>query len=182
MEQTSLGHHPISSKEKKCMKSNGFWNIETRMRVPILRGMERIPHFRSIVGTRPGIFRRWRPPDQLQAPPSSMNTPAVITLPLSTFKNMKMEQMWRLDDCLGQARRAWRFFEWYKNYLTTEEFPETSFPLLLHSTYQHIQTIHQQNVDLLWSSFFRILPLTNTPYWLLLNFLDFCWTRKWTLL
>ena len=78
-----------------------------------------------------------------------MNTPAVITLPLSTFENMKMEQTWRIDDCLNQARRAWRFFEWYKNYLTMEEFPETSFPLLLHSTRQHIQTIHQQNVDLL---------------------------------
>ena len=121
-----------------------------RTRVPILCGMERIPNFEgSIMGTGAGIFRRWRPPDQLQTPPSSMNTPAVITLPLSTFENMKMEQTWRLDNCLNQARQAWRFFEWYKNYLTTEEFPETLFPLLLHSTCQHIQTIHQQNVDLL---------------------------------
>ena len=78
-----------------------------------------------------------------------MTTPAVIELPLSTFENMKMEQTWRLDDCLNQARQAWKFFEWYKNYLTTEEFPETSFSLLLHSTCQNIQTIHQQNVDLL---------------------------------
>ena len=75
-----------------------------RTRVPILCGVERIPYFRSIVGTRAGIFRRWRPPDQLQTPPSPMNTPVVITLPLSTFENMKMEQMWRLDDCLNQAR------------------------------------------------------------------------------
>ena len=78
-----------------------------------------------------------------------MNMPAVITLPLSTFENMKMEQMWRLDDCLDQARRAWQFFEWYKNYLATEDFPETSLPLLLHSTCQHIQILHQQNVKLL---------------------------------
>ena len=78
-----------------------------------------------------------------------MNTPAVIALPLSTFENMKMEQTWRLDDCLNQARQAWKFFGWYKNYLATEEFPETSFPLLLHSTCQNIQTIHQRNVDLL---------------------------------
>ena len=98
-----------------------------------------------------------------------MNTPAVITLPLSTFENMKMEQMWRLDNCLDQARWAWRFFEWYKNYLMTEEFPETSFPLLLHSTCQHIQAIHQQNVNLLWSSFFHILP-----WWI--PSLDFFWT------
>ena len=98
-----------------------------------------------------------------------MNTPTVITLPLSTFENMKMEQTWRLDDCLDQARQAWRFFKWYKNYLMTEEFPETSFPLLLHSTCQHIQTIHQQNVDLLWSSFFLIIPWWIPPF-------DFLWT------
>ena len=78
-----------------------------------------------------------------------MNTPAVITLPLSTFENMKMEQTWRLDDCLDQARRAWWFFEWYRNYLVTEDFPETSLPLLLHSTCQHIQILHQQDVNLL---------------------------------
>ena len=149
MEQISLGHHPILLREKKFTKSNEFWNIKTRARVPILCGVERISYFRSIVGTGAGIFRWWRPPDQLQTPPSSMTTPAVIELPLSTFENMKMEQTWRLDDCLNQARQAWKFFEWYKNYLTTEEFPETSFSLLLHSTCQNIQTIHQQNVDLL---------------------------------
>ena len=108
-------------------------NSETskmRMGVPILCGVERISYFRSIMGTGAGIFRRWRPPDQLQTPPSSMTTPAVIKLPLLTFENMKMEQTWRLDNCLNQARQAWKFFEWYKNYLTTEEFPETSFSLL----------------------------------------------------
>ena len=57
-----------------------------------------------------------------------MNTPAVITLPLSTFENMKMEQTWRLYDCLDQARQAWRFFEWYKNYLMTEEFQKLHSP------------------------------------------------------
>ena len=78
-----------------------------------------------------------------------MNTPAVITLPLSTFENMKMELTWRLDDCLDQAKRAWQFFEWYKNYLTSDNFPETSLPLLLHSTRQCIQQLHHQNVELL---------------------------------
>ena len=78
-----------------------------------------------------------------------MNTPAVITLPLSTFENMKMELTWRLDDCLDQAKRAWQFFEWYKNYLTSNNFPETSLPLLLHSTHRHIQQLHHQNVELL---------------------------------
>ena len=78
-----------------------------------------------------------------------MTTPAMIKLPLLIFKNMNMEQTWRLDDCLNQARRAWQFFEWYKNYVATEDFPETSFPLLLQFTYQNIQTIHQQDVKLL---------------------------------
>ena len=78
-----------------------------------------------------------------------MNTPAVITLPLSTFENMKMELAWRSDDCVEQAKRAWRFFEWYKNYLASNDFPETSFPLLLQSTCQHIHQSHQYNVELL---------------------------------
>ena len=66
-----------------------------------------------------------------------MNTPAVITLPLSTFENMKMEQTWRLDDCLNQARWAWRFFEWYKNYLTlknSQKLRSPSFCILPAST------------------------------------------------
>ena len=67
-----------------------------------------------------------------------MNTPAVIELPLSMFKNMMMELTWRLDDCLEQARQTQKFLERYKNYLTTEQFPETSFSLLLQVTCQHI--------------------------------------------
>ena len=78
-----------------------------------------------------------------------MTTPAVIKLPLSTFENMSMEQTWRIDDCLNQARQAWKFFECYKNYLVTDDFPETSFHLLLQITYRNIQTAHQQDVDLL---------------------------------
>ena len=78
-----------------------------------------------------------------------MNTPTVITLPLSTFENMMMELTWRLDDCLDQAKQAWKFFEWYKIYLTSDNFPETLFPLLLHSTRQRIQQLHHQNVELL---------------------------------
>ena len=78
-----------------------------------------------------------------------MNTPAVITLPLSTFENMKMELMWRLDDCLDQAKWARQFLKWYKNYLMSDNFPETSLPLLLHSTRQRIQQLHHQNVELL---------------------------------
>ena len=78
-----------------------------------------------------------------------MNTPTVITLPLSTFENMMMELTWRLDDCLDQANRAWKFFEWYKIYLTSDDFPETSFPLLLHSTHQRIRQLHYQDVELL---------------------------------
>ena len=78
-----------------------------------------------------------------------MTTPAVIKLPLSTFKNMSMEQTWRLEDCLNQARQAWKFFKRYKNYVATYKFPETSFHLLLQFTYQNIQTAHQRNVKLL---------------------------------
>ena len=78
-----------------------------------------------------------------------MNTPAVIELPLSTFENMMMELTWRLDDCLEQARQTQIFLERYKNHLTTERFPETSFSLLLHITCQHIQINHQQDVDFL---------------------------------
>ena len=69
-----------------------------------------------------------------------------------------MELTWRLDDCLDQAKRAWKFFEWYKIYLTSDNFPETSFPLLLHSTRQHIQQLHHQNVELLWPTHLRIFP------------------------
>ena len=149
---------------------------KTWTRVPILCGVERISHFGSIVGAWTGIFRRWRPPDQLQTSPSAMNTPAVITLPLSTFENMKMELTWRLDDCLDQAKWACQFFKWYKNYLVTKNFPETSLPLLLHSTCQHIQKLHHQNVELLWPThprifsrwipsldFFRALPTLAGP-------------------
>ena len=78
-----------------------------------------------------------------------MNTPAVIELPLSTFENMMMELTWRLDDCLEQARQTQKFLERYKNHLTTEQFPETSFSLLLHVTCQHIRINHQQDVDFL---------------------------------
>ena len=78
-----------------------------------------------------------------------MTTPVVITLPLSSFKNMNMEQTWRIDDCLHQARQAWKFFEDYKTYLASNDFPETSFRLVLQNTYQDIQTNHQQDVDLL---------------------------------
>ena len=78
-----------------------------------------------------------------------MTTLAVIELPLSTFENMSMEQMWRIEDCLNQARQAWKFFERYKNYMATDDFPETSFHLLLQTTYRNIQITHQQNIDLL---------------------------------
>ena len=87
-----------------------------------------------------------------------MNTPTVITLPLSTFENMMMELTWRLDDCLDQAKRAWKFFEWYKIYLMSDDFPETLFPLLLQSTHQRIQQLHYQDVELLWPSHSRIFP------------------------
>ena len=159
-----------------------FETSKTRTRVPILYGMERIPHFGSIMGTGAGIFRQWRLTDQLQTPSSSMNTPAVITLPLLTFENMKMEQTWRLDDCLDQARWAWRFFEWYKNYLTTEDFPETSFPPP--STF-HLPTYPDNSSAECRPPLTIILPhppLMNTPCWLLPNFLDSCWIRKWILL
>ena len=101
------------------------------------------------MGTRTGIFERRKPADHLQTSPQTMNTPTVITLPLSTFENMRMELAWRLDDCVDQAKRAWSFFEWYKGYLTSDDFPETSFPLLLQSTYQHIQRSYHHNVELL---------------------------------
>ena len=78
-----------------------------------------------------------------------MNTPTVITLPLSTFENMRMELAWRLDDCVDQAERAWKFFEWYEIYLMSDDFPETSFPLLLQLTHQRIQQLHHYNVELL---------------------------------
>ena len=78
-----------------------------------------------------------------------MTTPAVIKLPLSTFENMSMEQMWRIIDCLYQARQAWKFFKYYKTYLASDNFPETSFHLILQTTYQNIQTAHQRDVDLL---------------------------------
>ena len=95
-----------------------------------------------------------------------MTTPAVIKLPLLTFKNMSMEQTWRIDDCLNQARQAWKFFEHYKNYVATNDFPETSFHLLLQITYRNIQITDQQNVDLLWipSIFPRQIPLSYR-YW-----------------
>ena len=95
-----------------------------------------------------------------------MTTPAVIELPLSTFENMSMEQTWGLDDCLNQARQAWKFFEWYKNYMATDNFPETSFPLLLQITYWNIQTAHQRNVELLWilSIVPRQIPIPDC-YW-----------------
>ena len=59
-----------------------------------------------------------------------MTTPAIIKLPLSTFKNMSMEQTWRLDDCLNQARQAWKFFEWYKNYVATHQLLFNPLPIL----------------------------------------------------
>ena len=130
-----------------------------RTGIPVLCGMERISYFRSIVGAGASIFRWQWSPDQVQTWPSSMNTPAVIELPLSTFENMNMEQMWRLDDCLNQARRAWKSFKWYKNYVVTVDFPETSFSSLLQFTCQNIQIIHLWNVELLW-----LLPIF--PRWI----------------
>ena len=126
-----------------------FKTPKTWKRLSILCGVERISHFGSIVGALTGIFRRWKSADHLQASSQTMNTPTVITLPLSTFENMKMELAWRSDDCVEQAKQAWRFFEWYKSYLMSDDFPETSFPLLLQSTYQHIQQSHHYNVELL---------------------------------
>ena len=41
----------------------------------------------------------------------------------TTFENMNMEQMWRINDCLYQARQAWKFFKYYKNYLASDDFP-----------------------------------------------------------
>ena len=60
-----------------------------------------------------------------------MTTPTVITLPLSTFENMNMEQMWRINDCLHQARQAGKFLEDYKTYctwlqMTSQRLPFTS--------------------------------------------------------
>ena len=79
-----------------------------------------------------------------------MTTPAVIKLPLSTFKNMSMEQTWRIDDCLYQARQAWKFFEYYKNYLVSDDFPETSFHLFSYKP--HIETFKQLINKMLTSS------------------------------
>ena len=108
-----------------------------------------------------------------------MTTPAMIELPLWTFKNIYMEQMWRLDDCLNQARRAWKYFEWYKNYVATKKFPETSFPLLMQYTCQNIQTNHQRNVELLW--FLPVIPRQIPPSSLPPNFLNSSSTKRWTL-
>ena len=79
-----------------------------------------------------------------------MTTPAVITLPLSTFENMHMEQTWRIDDCKHQAKQAWEFLANYKSYLASDGFPQTSFCLTLLETYQNILANHHQNVELLW--------------------------------
>ena len=73
--------------------------------------------------------------------------------------------VWTKPDELGNSLNGIRII-WQ---LKTEESPETSFSLLLHSTCQNIQTIHQRNVDLLWFSFFLILPWRIPPS-------DFCQT------
>ena len=46
---------------------------KTRKGLPILRVMERLPHRRSILGTRRGIFRRRQPPQLVQELSSAMN-------------------------------------------------------------------------------------------------------------
>lgn len=143
-----------------------FETPEKRLRIPILHGMEKISHFRSLMGTRGDIFRRWQPADEVQTQPSPMNTPAVITIPLLTFKNMYMEQMWRIDNCLNQAKQAQKFLEGYKDHLTSDDFPESSFCLVLLKTYQIILLNQCWNVELLWffcSPFFwqRWLPFNH---------------------
>ena len=55
---------------------------EKRVWIPILREMERLPHFRSIVGTGRSVFRQWRPADTIQR-----TTPTLTELLLSYLMN-----------------------------------------------------------------------------------------------
>jgi hypothetical protein len=55
-----------------------------------------------------------------------MSTPAVITLPLSTFENMKMEFDWRITDLLDQYWEIREILEDLKYRLQHDDFSETT--------------------------------------------------------
>ena len=70
---------------------------EKRARISILCEMERLPHFRSIVGTGRSVFLRWRPADTIQR-----TTPTLIELLLSYLTN----GISRTTDSTGRWPRA----------------------------------------------------------------------------
>ena len=104
-----------------------IWNREhnetskKREELSILREIERIPYLWSNVWTRRCIFRQWRPSGMIQTMPSTMNIPAVITLPLSLMENMWMELVWKFTDLFDQFQSIQEMLEGVKSTLKNNE-------------------------------------------------------------
>ena len=91
--------------------------------------MERLIYRISIVRTGRGIFRRRRPPQLVQESSSAMSKPtepAVITLLLSLYKNMKMELAWRSQHLRTQFKEVHKTLKRLKEKFLTDDFQETT--------------------------------------------------------
>ena len=154
MEQISLGRHLILSREKKFTKSNVFWNTENKD-----GDISTMWHGKGI------LYQKHHGNQSRYFQTTATSWPST---------NLTIIYDYSSHDRI--ASLDFRKHEYGAN-VSTEDFPETSFPLLLQFTYQNIQTINQRNVELLWVLFI-IFPRWIPPphfYW---TFLTSPWQRN----
>ena len=182
MEQISLGRHPISSKGKKYTKLKGFWNIENKD-----EGINITWHGKDIPF--------WKPHGNQNRYFQMMETSWLVTNfainyeytssdHLTSFNVREYEDGTNVEIgwLLRSSQTGLAVLQVVQKLLGNWRLPRdfTPPPPTFHlSTYPDTPSTRCRPS---LTSVPPHPPLTNTLFWPLPNFLDSCWTRKWTLL
>ena len=182
MVQISLGRHPISSKGKKYTKSNRFWNTENKDKgINIMWHGKDIP-FQKHCGNQNRYFQTME--TSWLVTNFAINYEYTSSDHLTSFNireyedGTNMEIWWLLRSGQMSLAVLWVVQKLLGDWRLPRDF--TPLPPTFHLS-THPDTSSTKCRTPLTS----IPPyhlLTNTLFWLLLNFLDSCWTKRWTLL
>ena len=181
MEQISLSRHPISSKGKKYTKSNGFWNTENEDEgINIMWHGKDIP-FRKHCGNQNKYFQTMET--------SWLVTNFAISYEYASSDHLTSFNIREYEDWTN-VEIGWLFrsgqtslavLRVVQKLLGDWRLPRdfTSPPPTLHLSTHPDTSSTKCRTPL--TSVPPCLLLTNTPFWLPPNFLNSCWTKRWTL-
>ena len=182
MEQISLGRHPISLKEKKCTKLNGFWNIENEDEgINITWHGKDIP-FRKHCGSLNRYFQTMETSWPITN--FTINYEYTCSDHLTSFNVREYEDGTNVE--IGRLFRSSQtnleVLQVVQKLLGNWRLPRdfTPPPPTFHLSTHPDTSSTKCRTPL--TSVPPYLLLTNTLFWLPLNFLDSCWTKRWILL